>query len=187
MSTPDEKVPITDFLSSAGYRVVHRFGQGIPDGCSIPLSLKSQEEKLKVVGRARRNSLRKDSLKVVNATSGVPITLNGNDDEEEAEEKIRQRYGQWNRRSVIASWVYAEAKDLGELVAKNKKKDHHSHHHHYRSLLGSFRRGFHFHRKNFKPKVSPHLLESHSEVRRDKDSHSLGSSSSSSNFSALSL
>lgn len=150
---------IVDPMSATGYRVVHRFGHGIPDGCSVPLSLKSEEE------RRCEELLRKGSIS-----------------KEEAEE-IRRRYGQWSRRSVIAGWIYQETENQDNPTTKSpkqKSKEHHHHHHYnYKSLLHTVRRSLHLHNKKFKPKVPPELLEVHHEMKDDRETCSLAASTGS--------
>lgn len=95
-------VDYDDTLSDAGYRVVKRFGAGIPDGCSVPLSLKIQEEK-----ESQQRPQRKLSVH-----------------QQIQEEIVRRSHGEWSRRSIIAPWIYQEADLFNSEIIQKAKREH---------------------------------------------------------------
>lgn len=96
-------VDYDDTLSDAGYRVVRRFGAGIPDGCSVPLSLKIQEEKESNSQQPQRKLSVHQQIQ---------------------EEIVRRSHGAWSRRSIIAPWIYQEADLFQSEIIQKAKHEH---------------------------------------------------------------
>lgn len=142
-----------DSLSSAGYRIVRRFGAGIPDGCSIPLSLKLEEEK-----QIQQQQQQQRKLSV---------------HQQIQEEIVRRSYGSWSRRSVIAPWVYQEANLFqSEIIQKARQKAEH-----HRSLLSKLRKSLFPKRKHRKTAASLTSDGNSEHESIDNDPNSVSSSS----------